>query len=358
MHDDWDRRGQRAGISRRDFLAAAAMVGLAGTAGATAWLVALDGNPIPEVTPTAPPTTASQYPTRAYAPPIATAAPLLDLSGQLAAVQGDKQQLQAALDTAEVATGALQGEVESYRAHLAEVTAQLQAAYGRIDVLGGLIGLYSQLDSLALDDVVETSLGEVASLALMISTRVPLLREGLAAAATVLNRLELALPAIRSGLSWLRELVNRLADSLQTLEDALEETVEPLMPLAQKLAAFAHEVLGWVPFGVGQGIERGFNGIVGVLTHIPELVRSVGPAVLEPVGEWFDGRSVDQVAIKTSVIDPLRGQALGPASDLADEVLFVEEQLRDRVAAPLQDQLDARRPVRERVTQYRQQYRI
>jgi hypothetical protein len=249
----------------------------------------------------------------------------------------------------------LTAELAAYRNRTIDLEAQLASTEGRVGILGGLLALYGQLDDLALDEVVEGGLDELGFWVTQALSHVPILRRGLAAADRVLGELDLAVPSIGEGIGWLQGVVNRLADALQVMEDALEETVEPLQPLAAKLAEFAAKILGWMPFGVGTGVQRGLDGIRGVVTHVPELVRSVDGALLTPLAEWFAGDD-KRPPIQAGLIDPVKSDALQPAGRLAADVELVDQQLAEKLADPVRARLSMRKPVREEIGRYKAQY--
>jgi hypothetical protein len=345
---------RKGGSDRRGFLKAVLMMGMAGAAGVTTWWVTREEEP-PVVSVVGPPPQATPQ-VRVVEPPGATRAAGRETGDVTAKAQPDRSaDLQAELDLALERVDSLTSELAAYRTRTADLEAQLSSTESRVGVLGGLLALYSQLDELELDEVVEGGLDELGFWIDQALSHVPVLRRGLATADKLLGQLEASLPSIEDGIGWLQGIVNRLADALQVMEDSLEETVEPLQPLAAKLADFVARILGWLPFGVGKRVQRGLDGILGVLTHVPELVRSTDSLLLAPLSDWFS-RDGEQPAIESALIGPVKADALGPAERLATDVEVVDKQLTEKLADPVRAQLSARKPVREEIGQYREQY--
>jgi hypothetical protein len=343
--DEMETRESRS--DRRSFIKAALMIGMAGAAGATTWWVTRDDEAVVSVvTPPGEPTAH----VRVLEPPRPAAT-----AGRAKALPDPSVELRAELDGALGRVDSLTDELAAYKARTADLEAQLASTEGRVGVLGGLVALYSQLDDLELDDMVAGGLDELGFWIDQALSHVPVVRRGLATADRLLDQLEASLPSIDEGIGWLRGIVNRLADALQAMEDSLEETVEPLQPLAAKLADFVSKILGWLPFGVGRRVQQGLDGMLGVLTHIPELVRSVDSLVLAPLGDWFSGDD-EQPAIQSGLITPVKEDALRPAERLAADVEVVDEQLAEKLADPVRARLSARKPVRDEIGRYRQEH--
>jgi hypothetical protein len=342
------------GDGRRAFLKAALMVSMTGAAGATTWWVMRhDDAPATGVaTGEGASRLQTQVLERSLAPaPSVEPAP----SAQARAVNGPEAELRVELENALGRVASLTEELEAYETRTAELEARLASSDGQLGVLGGLVALYGQLDDLELDEVVEGGLNELGFWVGQALSHLPGLRRGLATADRALGQFEASLPTLEEGITWLRGVINRLADGLQVMEDRLEETVEPLQPLAGKLADFAAKILGWVPFGVGKRVERGLDGMVGVLTHVPELVRSVDGELLAPLGEWFSADD-KRPAIESGLLEPVKEEALRPAGRLAADVEVVDQQLTEKLTDPVRSRLRARQPVREEISRYREQY--
>jgi hypothetical protein len=345
---------RESGSDRRSFLKAALMIGMAGAAGATTWWVTREEE-LPVVTVVGPPGEATPQVGLLEAPGSLPAAVQPNEAIEAKALRDPSADLQAELDAALGQVDSLTTELAAYKTRTADLEAQLASTEGRVGLLGGLLALYNQLDELALDDVVEGGLDELGFWIDQALSHVPILRRGLATADRLLGQLEASLPSIEDGIGWLQGVVNRLADALQVMEDSLEETVEPLQPLASKLADFVDKILGWLPFGVGKRVQRGLEGILAVLTHIPELVRSMDSLVLAPLGDWFSGDD-EQPAIQSGLIKPVKEDALRPAERLAADVEVVDKQLAEKLADPARARMSARKPVREEIRRYREQY--
>jgi hypothetical protein len=330
------------------------MLGMAGAAGATTWWVTREEEP-PVVSVVGPPGEAPAQVRILEPPKSPTAVGQPDQGIEAKALQDPGVDLRAELDMALGRVDSLTSELAAYKTRTAELETQLASTGERVGILGGLLALYGQLDELELDEVVDGGLDELGFWIDQALSHIPVLRRGLTTADRLLGELEASLPSIEDGIGWLRGIVNRLADALQVMEDSLEETVEPLQPLAAKLADFVRKVLGWVPFGVGKRVQRGLDGILGVLTHIPELVRSVDSLVLAPLGDWFSSDD-EQPPIQSGLIAPVKEDALRPAERLATDVEVVDKQLTEKLADPVRARLSARKPVRDEIGRYREQY--
>jgi len=359
MTNQWEYGRRRPRPSRRGFLKATLLMGLSSAAGiTTSWLVLKDDNAlVAQMQPLSPTAEPSPYTPPPTLPPV-TAGGEVDTSelwAQIELLRNENLRLQTELTGAQSTVGSKDTELSTYQSHVTDLTAQVQASQGRLYILNGLLALYQHLDTLELDDLVELGAAEATTLLQKVLAQAPLVRSGAVAAAAVLDQLELSLPTIQDGLLWLRGLIGRVANALQSMEDALAQVVEPFQPVMQKLSAFSAKILDWIPFGWGDNIELGLNGIMGVLTHAPELVRATGPAVLEPLGDWFDGgQSVAK--IQSSLIDVVRGQTVQSGAQLAADVEQLDLDFKANVVSPFQDRLDARRPVREQIARYKEQY--
>ena len=339
------------GNNRRAFLKSALMVGMAGAAaavGTAGWLgLREEATPATVALPKGSP--AELIPAPTIAPTTAESVEQLTPAGEGSA------HVQAMLAQRDAELKALRGELAGYKSQVASLETEMGSTESRLGVLGGLLALYEQLHALELDELAAEGLREMGEALEGAFTRLPPVERGLEVVEEAVSGLEGSLPTMQAGLGWLLEGVDQLANGLQEIEDALGETVEPLQPLASKLGAFFSKLLGWVPFGMGRRVERGLNAIGLVLTHIPELVRESGHRIVEPLQALY-GEGKEGVRIRTRVIDPIREQGMLPAGELTAEVRGMGEKVRDKVALPLAGRLDARRPLREQITRYKQQY--
>lgn len=332
---------------RRGFLRLMLMAGAAaGAAGAAGWFISRDGEvPTVVVSERALPEPPS--------PPELKAAVSQGFSADYA-TQNENARLAADLEAALSRLEVVQRELEASKGKVSSLATQLDESQGRVGVLEGLAALYAELEAIDLDELVEASLEAIPSLFENILAQVPLLEAGLDAASTALDNLELSLPSIQDGVSWLSGLVDELGEAFGELEEVLAEAVDSMGSFMETLGAFFAKVLKWVPFGAGDTIERGLRALGKVMSGLPGFTRSIGPMLFLPLGRWFSDPG-DGVEIKTSLIDPIRGEALAPAGRLASDASLTGGQLVAAVA-PLHGKLDQRRPVRQEIARYKDRF--
>lgn len=251
-------------------------------------------------------------------------------------VQGVAEGAQAVAD--------LSGEVAAWQDRAQALGSQLQEA-------GDLVNLYERMESVGLDEVVRGGLNAVAALLDRAAQGAASVREGLTAAQNSINQLDEGLAVIDNGLARAEEAVTTLSNLMQALEDRLVEAGQPVRPLTDALGGFFTDLIGRIPFGVGERILGTIERIQAVLGAIPESIQNINEDLIQPLRERFFPKQGDDVQVR--LLEPLTGLLFLPAQALLSTLGNLAETWKSALEQPARERLAQRDEIRKEIAALR-----
>ncbi len=219
--------------------------------------------------------------------------------------------------------------------------------------LRGLLALYDALEQVGLDDIVESGLEAASGGLRLLEKGADVLNGGLQAVEDFLRKLDEAFPDMQTGIAVVEAGVSFLADGLQRLEDILSDFMEPAQPVTTAISKFVDQVLGYLPFGVGDTIRQGLQTIAELMTSIPEHVEAVNSALLEPLRErWFN--TDPEQGLLSGLFAVLINRVLDPLEAHLTAISAFSETWQDKLALPARAAIAHRQQLRVELQGQRQ----
>jgi hypothetical protein len=317
--------GPPRGLSRRQLFAILGGAAILGAGG-----IGVAGNLINNSTDGRSGTT--QPPAPPVAQPVATAVPEV----QPLAVNPELEELRGSLS-------ALQGENS-------DLVSQNQGLTNQLDITGGLLELYEQLEAVELDQVVQTGFGFMATAMGSVALGAAGLREGLVVARQRLNDLDQSFAGLDAGLAGVEGVVTNLSTLMQNLEDRLVEAGEPVAPVAQALGGFFTGLLSRIP-GVGERIVEIIERVQAVIGAIPESIENINDDLITPMRQRFFPRDGDDITVR--LIDPLTSILFTPAERLLGAIEELGTTWQEELQQPASERLEQRDEIRKQISLYK-----
>lgn len=339
-------------LGRRSFLKGIVLTAAAATAtgGGAAWLLnreqatsptiaVLEGNPAGYIPPT----------------PLAISHNNNDFLSQLASAQAENMRLQAQLDATLRDLQQLQqanGTSDQANQNLQQ---QLASANEQVGILTGLVALYEQLEGVDLGLVLGAGLQATEGVLRELVESVPGLEEGLANGQQALDNFEAQIPTLEEGRNWLASQVIRLNELYETAETVLKSVLESAGSFLVMLGQWFEEILGWLPFGVGEKAGRIMTALTNLLNETPVTIAGLQGKVVEPLNGWLEGG--ENMALRQQLLKPVR-EVLIPAGAITTTARTAQTTFQAQLAEPVQNQLLTRQMIRESLQRYRAQHQI
>jgi hypothetical protein len=220
--------------------------------------------------------------------------------------------------------------------------------------LGGLIGLYEQLEGVALDDLVDAGISTLSGSVATLMGQLPTLAEALEAGSEALDTLEAQIPLIDNGRQWLDNHTSRLDIYQRSLEAVLQDAVENVGEFLQMLGDWFASVLKWLPFGMGDNASRVVTALTDLLAETPHTLSGLNTNVSQPLAMWV-GDVDGEKPLKANLVRPLREKTIAQAKTVAIQATDLQTHYEAHLAQPAKTALQSRQTVREMIATYRQQ---
>lgn len=352
---------QDAGVSRRNFIKAAAVtaVAAAATGGGAAFLKQADKPVIISTDPEFPSANVA-IPTSAPNPPAAVNQPVAfnadELYAQLAQSQTENMQLRANLDALQRELSAMQASDQESRAARETLALELDGTRQQLGVLGGLVALYEQLDSTDAGAVIENGLAIVGGKINELLAGTPGLISGLDNGQTALAQIESHIPLLDSGRQWLEVQVSKVQGFYTEVESWLQRAVERAGDFLQLLNEWFESVRRWLPFGAGEKAAGVMGALTTLLAETPATISGLDTNVAQPLDVWLS--RIDGEPAIQRLLRPVRDEAIARARVTADQANQVGAIYEEQLAAPVRVVLGNRQSLRQVIADYRQQNQI
>lgn len=276
---------------------------------------------------------------------------------QLASVQAENIQLQAALAAAEQQIATMRQADITSTTQTEALTIKLDDANQQVGLLAGLLALYEQLDEVDLSVVLENGLSTVSTTITDLIDDLPSLEEGLQLGESALNEFEAQIPLVQNGRFWLTNQSDKLDLYFTAIEKILEKTVDRVGPFFDMLHNWFEEVKKWLPFGFGEKAAEVMQSITALLIETPDTISGMRSNIKEPLNLWLadDG---DEIPLQQNLLKPVRSQVLSKASNASGKAKQIESTYFTQLVEPVETAVNRHHALRELITTYRNQHNI
>jgi hypothetical protein len=249
-----------------------------------------------------------------------------------------------------VAYEATQWEQQQHQPEIDELKAEVER-------LKGLLALYENLEKIGIDAIISGAVSVFRGLLEGLRGGVALLRGGIGAAEGTISGFQSTFAVLRGALTAAEQAIANIAALLKNAQDFLGQTTSPLDPLIQQVRQFFDDLLGKIPFGVGDNIRHTVDGIAGLVIAIPSMVLAVGTGFLEPLrATWFSDDAAKNV--QGSLVDPIKHSVLEPLDKFLDDIDQLLARWESDVATPVQGALGQRDAARKQIADYKSQHNM
>lgn len=284
--------------------------------------------------------------------PECTAEQLTGVNAQLDQANEEIVSLRASLSEVSQQKLALQSQLDAALNDLAGTRTQLDTVQRQAGLLAGLVGLYEQLDGIRLDETVQNGLAAAAAQIDNAVQHSAVVQAGVTAAHGALDALQAALPQAKSWMEWLGAATGWVVERMHEVQVALGDTVAASRAFTEMLGAFFMKILSLLPFGWGDPIKRGLDSIGVLLNGLPEMATGINDYMLPQVAGMFNPDDPQYLA--TTVVTPVKDNALAPAATLAQDVTNTQATYTSQLATPAQDAIGRVAAKRGEIAAYRQ----
>lgn len=249
-----------------------------------------------------------------------------------------------------VAYEAAQWEKQQRQPEIDELKAEIER-------LKGLVTLYENLEKIGIDAIISGAMTAFKSLLDGLRGGVALLHGGISAAEGTISGFQSTFAVLRGALAGAEQAVDNVAALLKNVQDLLGQATSPLDPMIRQVQQFFNDLLGKIPFGVGDNIRQTINGISGLIIAVPSMLLAVKTSLFDSLSAtWFSDDSAK--SIQGTLLDPISHLVLEPLAKFLDDVEQTLAHWESDVATPVQAALDQRTATRKQIADYRSQQKI
>ncbi len=248
--------------------------------------------------------------------------------------------------------GATWGDVQGSGRVRQEAAKTKQEADKEIAKLQGLLRLYENLERIGIDSLVGAAIVALELAFKGVKEGVLALRQAVEAIESALGNLEAAFIPLRSGLGLAEGFLSVLRGQLKLLQSAVYEVTGKLSPLTDALGGFFAEVIGKIPFGVGDKILEANKRIGELIGGLPDALEGINQQLLVPLRTDWLAEDEDK-GLKGRLLMPLRNNLLKPLAKYLGDVASFWSDLEARLFTPAKAAIAERDKMRQQITQYK-----
>ena len=243
------------------------------------------------------------------------------------------------------------------QSQLDESTSQNNALTTKVTVLGGLLALYEQLESVDLSTIAEEGVSSVEEFFGDIVDQVPTAQEGLLLGQQAMDQLESEIPALETGRQWLVEQFNTIGDRFNGLELALKSSVKASGTTLQLLGEWFQSLMKWLPFGIGDSAAATMDNISQLMDEILNTEQGLDSKLVTALDNLLD-QDGEVTALQSQVINPVRDQAIAPAKKVINQTAELQTVLESELIDPLTLAAGQRSDYRDLIAEFRQSHQV
>jgi hypothetical protein len=345
-----------SGIDRREFLKAAGLTAVVASTAGTAAAMLVEQNNKTLLPPPKIPTAALESSQTGH---------LSNLVSDLMTAQIENARLRTELQTAErkleLSTRSQDGQegqvAKTLQSQLDESTSQNDALTQRVTVLGGLLALYEQLESVDLSTIAEEGVSSVQELLGDIVDQVPTAQEGLLIGQQAMDQLESEIPALETGRQWLIEQFNVISDRFDGLDLTLKNSVKASGTTLQLLGDWFQSLLKWLPFGIGNSATATMDNINKLVDEILNTEQGLDSKLVTVLDNLLE-QDGEVTALQSQVINPVRDQTIGPAKKVINKTAELQTVLEGDLIEPLTLAANQQKDYRELIAVFKESHQV
>lgn len=223
-------------------------------------------------------------------------------------------------------------------------------AEARIAKLEGLVRLYETLEKVGIDAVIATGLAALDLIWKGVKAGGEALKQAVGLVDAGLVAIENSLPTLRTAVTLVEGLLSLLEGNLKLLQAQLAQVSGTLRPLTDALGGFLNDLIGRIPFGVGDAIIAANKRLIDLVSSLPNALEGMQNLLTALKNDWL----VDDPnkGLKGRLLEPARGLVKG-LSELLDKIGQGNSELDQKLLSPSRAALAERERIRKEISQYR-----
>lgn len=214
-----------------------------------------------------------------------------------------------------------------------------------------LVGLYQQLEKVGLDGVIASGMGVVRAALDAVKTGVRLLRDGVTAVETAIKNFQGALDILKTAANNASQVLTEVIQKTRAVEGPIIAVLGTALPLAESISGFFRSLIGKIPLGVGDDINKAISTLIDLIRSIPTTVDTISSKLLAPLRDMFFPTAGDSMA-KTRLFDPITQNLLEPLKSFLTDIESLIDKWEKDFSAPVQKALDERAQIRQKIVAY------
>lgn len=277
---------------------------------------------------------------------------------QLAALNAENARLQAALETAQSQLTALQTGSQTTTLEAENLRVELAAANEQLSILGGLLALYEELESVSLEEVVTEGVTAVSEELTTLLDQIPTFQEGIAMSRAALDAFEEKIPLLENGRDWLAAQITKMETFMANIEQFVQDAAEKAGPFIEMFVEWMEKVLRWLPFGLGEKSANILNATVALLTETPATLSGLQVNISEPMAQLLGPTDQPEASVRSQLVQPVRDNMLAKAEKVIALSQNVGATYHEKVSEPAETAVARRQAIQQLIATYRQQHQI
>jgi hypothetical protein len=224
---------------------------------------------------------------------------------------------------------------------------------GEMARLQTILSLYEMMDRVGLDRLMTTALAALGFSITGLRLGAVAIRGAVDFITAVIDRFEAAVPQILAGIDVAEGLLQTIDRHLSELERLIGEVMQETAPLTQAVDRFVQELLGYLPFGIGDRIRRTIQEMAALVGLLPVGLRTLRTGLFAPIRAWFPVE--EDADLRAQLFTPARAELLEPTHALLNDLIQFADRWESEMAGPVEAAIAQRAEVRDQILAYHQQ---
>jgi hypothetical protein len=215
-----------------------------------------------------------------------------------------------------------------------------------------ILSLYEMMDRVGLDRLITTALAALGFSIAGLRLGAMAVRGAVEFIGGIIDRFEAAVPQILAGIDAAEGFLQAIDRHLGELERLIGEVMQEAAPLTQAVDRFVQELLGYLPFGMGDRIRRTTQEMAALIGLLPAGLGILRTGLFSPMRAWFP--TEDGADLRAQLFTPARTELLEPTRVLLDDLIQFADRWESEMAGPVEAALAQRAEVRSQIVAYQQ----
>ncbi|MBX3000583.1 MAG: hypothetical protein KF893_18835 [Caldilineaceae bacterium] len=216
-----------------------------------------------------------------------------------------------------------------------------------------LLSLYEMMDRVGLDRLITTALAALGFSISGLRLGATAVRGAVEFITALINRFDAAVPQILAGIEVAEGFLQAIDRHLNELERLIGEVMQEAAPLTQAVDRFVQELLGYLPFGIGDRIRRTIQEMAALVGLLPAGLGALRSGLFSPIRAWFPAE--EGADLRAQLFTPARAELLEPTRALLNDLIQFADRWDSEMAGPVEAALAQRAEVRSQIVAYQQQ---